>query len=398
MLRLLTLLLLTVCAVAASAGQVIQIYRAETLVATQSAAERNEAIKLGLEEVILRVSGDLASLESPLVREALSQAQTYLYEFSYASTDEMLQVEERQVPATRLILKFSPSAIDKLLRDANLPLWPANRPKLLIWQIMKDSNGDIYRVLDEESHKALYQQAGLRGLPLLLPLHDLEDNLALSDEDLWAQDEESIKAASERYKADAILIGRYSQGFGGSWESTWQLLHTSGNQHFEYQSADTAGIFTQAINVTADYFARLYAIVPGEEGSAAGVIVMRIDGVKEFSDYKELEGYLTELAITERVDLISIERDKVLIRLHTAGDLALLQNMLELGKKLYPVISDSVPLQHVQPYIPGTPSTGNWQQAPSTGVNGYESPTVSPITTSSAQGTLANPVVYRWSE
>src|SRR5690606_38907146 len=148
-------------------------------------------------------------------------------------------------------------------------------PTLLIWQIMKDSTGDIYRVLDEESHKALYQQPGLRGLPRLFPLHDLEDNLAQSDEDLWAQDEESSKGAAERYKADAILIGRYSQGFGGSWESTWQLLHTSGNQHFEYQSADTAGIFTQAINVTADYFARLYAIVPGEEGSTAGVIVMR---------------------------------------------------------------------------------------------------------------------------
>src|SRR5690606_8292293 len=102
---------------------------------------------------------------------------------------------------------------------------------------------------------------------------------------------------------------------------------------------------------------------------------------------KELEGYLTELAITDRVDLISIERDKVLIRLHTAGDLALLQNMLELGKKLYPVISNSVLLQHVQPYMPGTPSTGNWQ---STGIEGSESPTASltsSITSTSPQGT-----------
>lgn len=398
MLRLLTLVFLTLCAVAASAGQVIQIYRAETLVATQSAAERNDAIKLGLEEVILRVSGDGASLENPLVREALSQAQSYLYEFSYASTDEMLQIEEQQVPATRLILKFSPSSIDKLLRDANLPLWPANRPALLIWPIMKDINGDIYRVLDEESHKALYRQAGLRGVPLLMPLHDLEDNLALSNDELWAQNEERVRAASERYKADAILVGRYSQGISGSWESSWQLLHTSGNQHFEPRSADTAGIFTQVINATADYFARLYAIAPGEGGAASGEIVMRVDGVTEFSDYKDLERYLTELAITNRVDLISMERDKVLIRLHTAGDLALLQNMLELGKKLYPVISDSVPLQNVQAYVPGALSTENWQQPVPTDANGPESPTVSPTTATSAQGTLANPVVYRWGE
>ena len=395
MLRLLTLLFLTVCAVTASAGQVIQIYRAETLVATQSVAERNDAMKVGLQEVILRVSGDETSLENPLVRDALSQAQNYLYEFSYASTDDMLQVEERQVPAIRLILKYSPSSIDKLLRDANLPLWPANRPTLLIWQIMKDNNGDTYRVMDEESHKALYRQAGLRGLPLLMPLHDLEDNLALSNDELWAQNEERVRVASERYKADAILVGRYNQLTDGSWESSWQLLHTSGNQHFEPQSADTAGIFTQVINATADYFARLYAIAPGEGGAASGEIVMRVDGVTEFSDYKDLERYLTELAITKRVDLISIERDKVLVRLHTAGDLALLQNMFELGKKLHPVVSDSVALQPVQTYRPEASSTENWQQPVETDLNGYPSANSSSASVN-AKGTLANPLVYRW--
>lgn len=388
MLRFLAVLSLYLFAVSIHAEQLVQVYRAEALVTSQSEAQRNAALPESLREVVLRVSGDPGALEHPNVRQALGQAQTYLYEFGYASTDEQLEVDGKLVPATRLLLKFSPPAIEKLLRDSRLSLWPANRPKLLIWLVMSDETGTKHRVPEEEVLKALYDQAGLRGLPLLLPMQDLEDNLALSIENLWNMDELAIKAASERYKADAILIGRYSKNVSGVGRANWQLIHSSGNQSFDTDSADVPGLFTKAIDASADYFARLYAIVPSEEGP--GVVIMQVNEVRNFSTYKNLERYLQGLGMVSRVELIVSEKDSLLLRLYTEGDINLLTSTLELGKKLYPVISESVPNRPVTPYRDTTEE--NWEKVD---VEPADSSLAAPDP-AQARGSLASPLIYRW--
>ncbi|MGM8227253.1 DUF2066 domain-containing protein [Cellvibrio sp. ARAG 10.3] len=390
MLRLLTFLLLSVCAVASVAEQVIQVYRAEALVTSQSQAERNNATRVSLGEVIWRVTGDSAALEHPSVRGALNQAQRYLYEYSYASTDEQLEVKGAPVRAIKLILKFSPQAIEKLLREARLPLWPANRPKLLVWQIMTDDAGTTHRVLADDARKALYDQAALRGLPLLLPMHDFEDNIALGSDSLWNMDEASIRAASERYKPDAILVGRYRQAADGLWRANWQLLHSSANQSFDTQAAETPSLFVQAINTTADYFARLYAITPSEGGS--GAIVIRVGDVRDFATYKKVQRYLEGLGMVSRVELIMAQQDRLLLRLHAEGDLPLLLSTLELGKKLFPVVSESIPVQPVEAYRPPASSAG-----PDSGI-ADGSGSSEPGSFSQARGSLANPLVYRWQD
>lgn len=367
------------------AEQIVQVYRAEALVASQSQAERNSATRGSLGEVIWRVTGDSAALDHPNVREALNQAQRYLYEYSYASTDELLEVEGKSVRATKLVLKFSSQTIEKLLRDSGLPLWPANRPKLLVWQIMTDAAGVTHRVLEDEARKALYDQAALRGLPLLLPMHDFEDNIALGSDSLWNMDEESIRAASERYKPDAILIGRYRQEASGLWRANWQLLHASANQQFDTQSAEVPSLFVQAINTTADYFARLYAINPGEGG--AGAVVIRVGDVRDFVTYKKVQRYLEGLAMVSRVEVVTAQQDRLLIRLHTEGDLPLLLSTLELGKKLFPVVSESIPMQPVEAYHPPASTTETDGGAETS--QGAFPP---------ARGSLANPLVYRWQD
>ena len=388
LLRLLTFLLLSVCTATSMAEQVVQVYRAEALVTSQSQAERNTAMRVSLGEVIWRVSGDSAALEHPKVREALSQAQGYLYEYSYASTDEQLEVEGQQVRAIKLILKFSPQAIEKLLREARLPLWPANRPKLLVWQIMTDASGTTHRVLEDEARKALYDQAALRGIPLLLPMHDFEDNIALGSDSLWNMDDASIRAASERYKPDAILVGRYRES-GGLWRANWQLLHASANQSFDTQSAEIPSLFVQAINTTADYFARLYAITPSEGGS--GAIVTRVGDVRDFATYKKVQRYLEGLAMVTWVEMMTAQQDRLLIRLHTEGDLSLLLSTLELGKKLFPVESESITVQPVEAYRP--PAATNGMDTGADGLGGSE---LSGFP--QARGSLANPLVYRWQD
>lgn len=389
MLRFLLALFFILGALAATAGQEVQVYRAEALVTSQAAAERNKAARTSLAEVIVRVSGNGAALEHPNVRQALTRAQTYVYEYSYASTDQQIEVDGRLVPATRVIFQFAPQAIEQLLRDSGLSLWPANRPTLLVWAAFRDQEGVIHRIPEEDVRQALHQQADLRGVPLLMPAHDFEDHLALPTDDLWSGDTETIKIASERYRPDAILIGRYTQS-DQTWSANWELVHGSGHEIFSTQGAHAPELFMQALNASADYFARLYSVAPGTHES--GAVVMRIDNVRDFANYKNVERYLQELAVVSHVELLVTESQRILVRLQLAGDLPLLLTTLELGKKLFPDTSQSVKTLNVTAYT-ATPQARMAEIPPAEEhLEGY----APPAAFAPALGTEANPLHYRW--
>lgn len=390
MLRFLLALLFIVGSLAATAGQEVQVYRVEALVTSQAAAERNTAARTSLAEVIVRVSGNRAALQHPNVRQALTRAQTYVYEYSYASTDQQLEVEGRLVPATRVVFRFAPQAIEQLLRDSGLSLWPASRPTLLVWSALRDQEGSIHRIPEEDVLQALYQQAGLRGVPLLLPAHDFEDHLALPTDDLWSGDADLLKTASERYRPDAILIGRYTQ-FDETWSANWELVHGSQHQVFETHGAHASELFVQAVDVSADYFASLYSVASGT--SEPGTVVMRIENVRDFANYKHVERYLQELAVVSRVELLVTENHYLLVRLHLAGDLPLLLTTLELGKKLHPDTSQSVRTLNVTSYhAASTVDSSERSLADEEQLSGNETP----VALEPARGTEANPLRYRW--
>lgn len=367
------------CASDVMAEQVVDIYRAEVLVRSQSAAVRNIAARDAMREVLIRVSGDTTAPEQPGMKAAINQAQNYLLEFSYASTDKRLEVDGKSIPATVLIAKFSPQGIERLLREARLPLWPASRPKLLIWSVLQDASGAFHRVPDDTIMAALSQRAAVRGLPLALPLHDFEDTIALSSDNLWNFEEAAIKEASERYRPDAILVGRYSQSADGQWQASWQLIHASGNNTFDDQAEAASTLFTRALDAAADSFARLYAIVPSESGP--DVIVMQVENVADFGAHKNLQRYLEGLVMVKRLELLKIDGQHQLLRLYIEGDQAQLLTTLVLGKKLYPLDTEAV---GIAPALPAFDPVDLLDSG------------LPPPLPAFAPGSLGKPLVYRW--
>lgn len=124
MVRLVIILLLSFIGWTARAEQHPEAYRVETLVASQAEAERITAIKIGLGDVILQVTGDPAAVQHPLVRHAIGAASDYLLQFSYTADRD-----KNGSPAVKLTLNYSPQAIESLLQKAQLPLWSNNKAK-----------------------------------------------------------------------------------------------------------------------------------------------------------------------------------------------------------------------------------------------------------------------------
>ncbi len=388
-LRLLVSSLIVALASAASAGQKVDIYRADTLVKSQSESERNAAARATLGEVIVRVSGQRSALDHPAVKAVLPKAQNYLFGFSYKSSSEKIAVDGKTFPAVGLQLNYEPQAIEQLLRDSQLPLWPAIRPKVLVWLVAKEPAG-LRLVPELIDLQAMQLQAQYRGLPLSFPKMDLEDSLSLTADDLWALDIEKIKTASLRYKADAILIGRYtpyslgpippavvidplahekaaempieavavsSQASSlavssasadaapapviqGPWLGDWLLIHANSDQSFADETPEVKGLFASAIDHAADYFANQYAIMPNNQGPQT--IVLLIGNIATFGEFKQAQAYLDELAMVQRMEVVKVNAEGILVRLTTEGDAKLLMSTLALGRRLAPLQSNTL--------------------------------------------------------
>lgn len=351
--RYLLLLCALTSAGVASADTVIDLYRADALVKSQSEAQRAKAAKQALAEALVRVSGNASAADNPAVQKALSRAQDYIYEYSYRSTDETLEsLQGTPQPASRVEFKFSPALIEQLLHDADLSFWPANRPTVLVWLVVNTASGrDL--VSDLNTLTQLRDRADSRGLPLMMPLFDLEDHLAMSAEALWQFDARPIREASERYRSDAIVVVRASELSGSRWRADWQLLHAENAPSFDAEGESLEALLPRVADTLADHFAALYAISPSEANDSS--VVLHINNVASFADYKNIERYVTRLALVRHAQLIRLDPQGVTLELYTEGSVDRLQSALALGEVLMPA-SDSVSLPSNRYLISGTPS------------------------------------------
>lgn len=379
-----SLLLLVQCfgfAAHLHAAQQVDIYRSQALVKSQSESERNAAARATFGELIVRVSGQRNALDNPVIRAAVPNAQNYLFGFSYKSSNEKLIEGARSFTALALQLDYEPQAISKLLKEAQLPIWPAQRPKLLVWLVSKDQRG-LSLVPEVIDMQALNGAASYRGLPLVFPKLDQTEEMLLSAGDLWDLNLEKIKAASIRYKADAILIGRYTpssmgpippavvldslateiavpdidapgvpqentsaatelpvEPSQGPWLAEWLLIHGDNQTTQKDETPEVKGLFSNAIEQAADYFAEQYAIMPSSQG--AQPIVLRIGNIKSFAGFKQVQAYLEGLAMVQRMEVVSVTAEAVVVRLTTEADVRLLINTLALGRRLS-LVSENV--------------------------------------------------------
>lgn len=152
--------------------------------------------------------------------------------------------------ATGTRVRFDAASLSRLMANLGLPLLPEERPELLVWMARQQGEATAFVEPDAASYQTLNRGAQRRGLPLLIPLLDLQDQLALSADQLAALDQGAIVEASSRYPFDALLIGVY-RGDRIDW-TLWQQ-----GQQLREQSGTDAPALLQLIGRIAD---RLYGV------------------------------------------------------------------------------------------------------------------------------------------
>lgn len=335
------------------AGRVDGLYRATVPVTGQDADERAAAISTALTQVLIKVTGEARLAERPEVRELLRGAAGFVQQFSYEKqTQPTLMPGQSAVDALFLRVQFDANAVNEALRKRGLPVWGDLRPSTLVWLAVEqgvqrsligaDSDVEIVSVLREASAR--------RGIPLLMPLLDLEDGAALSAADVWGSFRSSILKASDRYQPDAVLVGRVYRQVNGLWEGAWSLYHGDNVSNWIATGALASQVLFEGVDGTADLLAARFA--PIGLALSGGEFYIRVEAVDSLEDYARVQRYLGGLQPIQSVRPEVISADHARFRVTLEGDYRLLQQIIGLSNQLQPVLGDNPAVSTGPPQLP----------------------------------------------
>lgn len=192
----------------------------------------------------------------------------------------------------KLKVGFDGGAIERLLAQAGLPLWPAERPLTLVSAPVGDP-------------AAVEAAAQGRGLPIA-----------------WSRGDETT--------AGAVLSGVPS---GGGFD--WTFTHDG-------RSSTAHGSAEDGVHLAADALAARYATAATRTTSE---LVLRVGGMDELSDYAGLLSYLGSLSLVRSVGVDALDGEVVTLRVSLRGDGDLLARIAALDGRLRPAsaVADADP-------------------------------------------------------
>jgi uncharacterized protein len=296
-------------------------------VAAEPEASRSQIEAAAMSTLLTRVTGRRDAPFDPRLAPLISRAGNFINSFGLMLDRERYEVQ------------FNATAVQRELTNLQYPVWGPERPLTLVWIAVDGGLGEREILAAGPSvmerspelaeqmaqlRAALMTTADQRGLPLAFPLMDLEDLIAVDFADVWGGFGERLTEASQRYQADALLIGRAWAGDFGM-EVQW-TLYQNGQRHFINGNGMRDGL-----DFAADRYAGAFSTVGGVRTAT-----LVVQGVTSLADYGRVMHYLEGSSLLDAVDMEAWERGTLRLRVHARGDAATLQRVLSLGGVLSP--------------------------------------------------------------
>ncbi len=253
----------------------VPLYEVKVPMRGAGEAERGGAFAEAIKAVAVRVSGrrDAAANATITAADPARHVQRYA-----SGTDQTLTVG------------FDDASVDRLLQQAGLTFWAAERPLTLV-----DANAD--------DRSAAIDAAQWRGLPIA-------------------------------WQAGAVAIGPAQAVLRGTPSGTqfdWSFSHSG-------ETVQARGSLADGIHLAADTLAARYA-PPSSRGTSS--LVLRVSGMEDFRRYAGLLDYLESVSLIRGVTVEALEGDVLRLRVSVRGDRELLGRIAALDGKLRPVARDA---------------------------------------------------------
>lgn len=221
--------LLVLLAGVCQADVVPDLYRGEAIVTGKdNLEERQRGFSEAFAEAVVKVSGDARLASDPRLLPALAEPQRFVLSFEYEDRLAKKKLMDEQGTRERSYIfrvDFDPPAVDGLLTVLNARPWPADRPRLLVLLVVRDSVGTY--LLSTDSVRGWGQREALatisrrRGVPAVLPRTDLLEQGIVGLADAEQLNAGIVAQVAASYAAPAVLQGRMILGEDGLWDTSW---------------------------------------------------------------------------------------------------------------------------------------------------------------------------------
>lgn len=303
------------------------LFETDVPVESQQPDLRAGYMKAALQEVLVRVTGQPDVLNRPAVRTLLESPERFVEQYRYYTQPES------SPPRLLLRVRFDGAAIQQALRQQGVAYWgDSERPEVLLWLAVED-RGARYLVSaqdDSEASRQLRQAARQRGIPLLLPLLDLEDQDKVRFTDVWGGFYDGVGAASPRYNPGVVLIGRLNRTPSGSWVARWDLRNGGS---WSGGGEQLGAALQSGIDALSE---RLAAGLAAPASDATGATSISVDGVDTLTAFARVDDYLASLASVRRLELARVEGSSLQYALQLSGSLEALTQTIAIGTVLEP--------------------------------------------------------------
>jgi len=326
--------LLLLYTVSVQAVIVPSLYEAQLPAADFSDQARQQVFSGALQQVLIKVSGNVAIATLPEIQSKLESADSLVSSYDYVENDSKILLD----------VKFNHQGVQQILRDAKQALWGNNRPLILVWLDVDDGNSDNILASNSDSFvvSVLKSNADRLGLPIVLPMMDLQDFNSVSMQDIKQTNLPVVQTASQRYGVNTVLVGYIFKSPQTSWQSKWTLLTNGNTENWDIVGKDIEQILTKATNNVASTLAAQFAIL--NDNALQTQLTVLVTGVTDLDEYAAVVKYLHSLNTVADIELVNVSPNYVKFQVTSIDGTQGLTDAIDYSNKLItiqPVIEDT---------------------------------------------------------
>lgn len=275
------------------------LYRGEAVMDTLGDNAKRIATAQALGQVIVKLTGNPAANGNVVIRRAMPSAASLVAETTTRQDGDT--ASGMPVYKNVLSVSFDPEAVDALIGAAGLKYWTGARPKPILWLVIDDGRGPRLVTSQQLSVVRPLAVRGLeRGMRFLLPTGNSVELAATNS--VWTLNAAALQPLTARYQNNTQVIGKVYRSVSG-WSAQWVMTQDGAEvARWVDTKADPRQVIASGADGAADAIAKRDAVYLNT--GVAGKYRIDVVGVNESQDFIRLMGYLQQMAIVRRVQVI----------------------------------------------------------------------------------------------
>jgi len=314
------------------------LYRGEAVMDTIGDNAKRVATAKALGQVIVKLTGNPAATTNTVIRRAMPAANTLVADTNTRQDGD--SASGMPVFKNVLVVSFDPDAVDALIGAAGLKYWTGARPRPILWLVIDDGRGPRLVTSQQLSVVRPLATRGLeRGMRFLLPSGNSVEQAATNS--VWNLNAAALAPLTARYQNDAQVIGKVYRSVSG-WSAQW-VMTQDGTEVARWVAtkADPRQVIATGADGAADAIAKRDSVYLNT--GVAGRYRIDVVGVNNSQDFIRLMGYLQQLAIVKRVQVVQATPELLRLELDMNAGIKGFRTMLGSGSTLRSADLESTP-------------------------------------------------------